>query len=70
MNVIRSSMLAAAVAVAAFGAVGVWAQEAGPPTVVATGLEGPRGLKFGQDGDLYIAEAGLGGTNSTAGICP
>jgi hypothetical protein len=70
MNVIRSSMLAAAVAVAAFGAVAVWAQEAGPPTVVATGLEGPRGLKFGQDGDLYIAEAGLGGTNSTAGICP
>ena len=39
-------------------------------TVVATGLEGPRGLRFGPDGDLYVAEAGTGGTNSTAGQCP
>lgn len=34
-------------------------------TVIATGLEGPRGLKFGPDGDLYVAEAGLGGANAT-----
>ena len=32
-------------------------------TVVATGLDGPRGLKFGPDGALYVAEAGRGGPN-------
>jgi hypothetical protein len=69
MNIIRSSVLAATAAVASFGPVILLAAESGPPTVVATGLEGPRGLRFGPDGDLYVAEAGLGGTNSTAGIC-
>jgi hypothetical protein len=34
-------------------------------TVFASGLAGPRGLKFGPDGDLYVAEAGFGGTNAT-----
>src|SRR5438067_10653207 len=38
-------------------------------SVFATGLNNPRGLKFGPDGNLYVAEAGLGGTNSTIGIC-
>ncbi len=38
-------------------------------TVIATGLNGPRGLKFGPDGNLYITEAGTGGTNSTVGTC-
>ncbi len=37
--------------------------------VFATGLNSPRGLKFGPDGNLYVAEAGLGGTNSTVGVC-
>jgi len=33
------------------------------------GFNDPRGVKFGPDGYLYVAEAGLGGTNSTAGQC-
>jgi len=37
--------------------------------VVASGLEAPRGLRFGPDGDLYVAEAGTGGTTSTSGQC-
>jgi hypothetical protein len=38
-------------------------------TVYAMGLEGPRGLRFGSDGNLYVAEAGLGGTTSTGTAC-
>ncbi len=34
-------------------------------TVFATGLNNPRGLKFGPDGYLYVAEGGAGGTEST-----
>ena len=38
-------------------------------TVVASGLDGPRGLRFGPDGNLYVAESGTGGTNTTVGQC-
>jgi hypothetical protein len=38
-------------------------------SVYATGFNDPRGLKFGPDGHLYVAEGGLGGTNSTVGQC-
>jgi len=51
---------------------------AGPPpfpppsanvTVFAEGLDNPRGLEFGPDGLLYVAEGGQGGTTSTEGQC-
>jgi hypothetical protein len=38
-------------------------------SVFATGFNNPRGLKFGPDGYLYVAEGGLGGNQSTIGIC-
>ncbi|MCC6990862.1 MAG: ScyD/ScyE family protein, partial [Acidobacteria bacterium] len=35
-----------------------------PPTVMATGLDNPRGLALGPDGHVYVVEAGRGGTTA------
>jgi hypothetical protein len=53
-----------------FLGIGVWHSlaagtgRAGPyeTSVVMTGLSSPRGLAFGPDGGLYVAEAGRGAT--------
>ncbi len=45
-------------------------------TVVASGFDNPRGLSFGEDGQLYVAEAGKGGPKCVSGgpgggsLCP
>ena len=53
-------------AVVCLGATAARAQDI---SVYASGLAGPRGLKFGPDGALYVAEAGRGGPASTQGAC-
>lgn len=66
----RASLLAAAaVCSAGFVASPAQAGTHASVSVFATGLNGPRGLKFGPDGALYVAEAGPGGSNSTNGQC-
>ena len=60
MNPINRGLvaLASAMAIAAANA------DAASVEVIATGLNNPRGLGFAPNGDLYVAEAGSGGTGS------
>jgi hypothetical protein len=63
---IVSSFLCAAVVASGVLGVQMLAQLPANATLYASGLEGPRGLAFGRDGTLYVAEAGLGGTVLTS----
>ncbi|MDB6088143.1 MAG: ScyD/ScyE family protein [Gammaproteobacteria bacterium] len=64
-----STALIVATAAAGLSIVPAVAQQPNTFTVYARGLEAPRGLTFGPDGLLYVAEAGTGGTNSTGMAC-
>ena len=81
---LKVATMIAGLGLALAGAGGVHADSSGPsvdrkhahsrPSVTkyATGLTNPRGLTFGPDGKLYVAEAGVGGTLTATGEpgCP
>ena len=69
MKILRMSPLTAAALVACLFPNPLAAQASANVHVWVSGLNGPRGLTFGPDGKLYVAEAGTGGTTSTKGAC-
>jgi hypothetical protein len=69
VNIRLVATLCLATSAASIASAPASAQLSSNATVFASGLESPRGLKFGPDGDLYVAEAGTGGSVSTVGSC-
>ena len=65
----RSSLKSVAIALGMVASQIGYAQLSSNVTVKVTGLNSPRGLKFGPDGLLYVAEGGTGGTATTVGMC-
>jgi hypothetical protein len=60
---------AALALIAALGPTNAEAQQPSDFTVYASGLNAPRGLRFGPAGNLFVAEGGTGGTNTTGSAC-
>jgi hypothetical protein len=75
---VRSGVALAVVlgATIGFSAVPAGAKPTVTVKTVASGFDNPRGLAFGEDGQLYVAEAGKGGTTCVPGgpgggsLCP
>ncbi len=65
MKTLGIASLTLAVATLATGSLPTFAQTPDTFKVYASNLQGPRGLRFGPDGSLYLADAGTGGKTAT-----